>query len=58
MNREHEQLQVLRDEFYAALITMRNYYAMAISRSAVDEILDRGWKIIKQTDEVLSNEKK
>jgi hypothetical protein len=48
-----EQLQALRDEFYAALIIMRNYYAQAISRSAVDEVLDRGWKMIKQTDALL-----
>lgn len=52
--RQKEQLQALRDEFYAALVVMRNYYAQAISRAAVDEVLERGWKFIKQTDEVLA----
>lgn len=52
-----EQLQGLRDEFYAALIIMRNYYAQAISRAAVEEVLDSGWKLIKQTDKVLKGEK-
>lgn len=52
--KEREQLQALRDEFDAALVIMRNYYAQAISRAAVDEILDRGWKMIKQTDDVLA----
>lgn len=48
-----EQLLAIRDEFYAALIIMRNYYAQAISRAEVDETLERGWKMIKQTDEIL-----
>jgi len=54
--RDHlvDQTQALRDEFYAALIIMRNYYAQAISRSAVEEVLDRGWKFIKQTDDQLT----
>ena len=51
-----DQLQALRDEFYAALVVMRNYYAQAISRAAVDEVLVRGWKMIKQTDAALASQ--
>lgn len=49
------EVQGLRDEFYAALITMRNYYAQAISRAAVDEQLARGWTMLKQTDKLLAS---
>lgn len=48
-------LRTQRDEFYAALIVMRNYYGGAISRAAVDEILERGWKFIKKSDEALAH---